>query len=224
MSRFAIYESFDAFQGEGFWTGVRAFFVRVNGCPVECPWCDSAGTWHKRFRAKDIWKCSSEELAEHINKQEATTIICTGGEPSLYDWKEVLKLTPNKQLHLETCGAYPIKGRFDWLTVSPKTNAPPLLINLKECQELKIIVESKEEIDKWDYLLEHVSEDCMIYFNPEWTQAQNPEVLNAITNKLKSGDERFRAGFQLHKIYECDSLDKNSRPKIPLGGNPELGL
>src|SRR5690606_10755697 len=44
--RYPVHEQFHTWQGEGVHMGRSAYFIRTFGCPVKCPWCDSAGTWH----------------------------------------------------------------------------------------------------------------------------------------------------------------------------------
>lgn len=217
----AIYEQFQAFQGEGVHSGKRAFFVRTYGCPVECSFCDSAGTWHKSYRPDNVQKYSEDELSTLINNQESEIVIVTGGEPSLYDWSKICYST-RKKMHIETCGGFDINGDFDWVTISPKDNKPPIARSLRIANELKLICTHADSIEKWQDVINQVG-DIPIYLHPEWGKRSDPEILNLITNHIKYGDPRFRAGYQLHKLYACDSLDKNSKPLVPLGGIEENG-
>ena len=47
---YAIAETFLSFQGEGIHAGRRAYFLRMFGCPVKCPWCDSVFAWNGKPR------------------------------------------------------------------------------------------------------------------------------------------------------------------------------
>ena len=66
MRPLPIHERFFTWQGEGVHTGRSAYFIRLQGCPVKCPWCDSAGTWHPDWVPKDVEKISPKTLAEDV--------------------------------------------------------------------------------------------------------------------------------------------------------------
>ena len=60
---YPVNETFLSWQGEGVHLGRKAFFIRLQGCPVKCAWCDSASTWHPQFVPKQVRKASAVELA-----------------------------------------------------------------------------------------------------------------------------------------------------------------
>lgn len=232
-----IYETFHAFQGEGYHMGKNAYFIRSHGCHVRCSFCDSAGTWHQKFMPKNVAKLSDKDIAESILIQPAKIVIITGGEPTLHKWQKVLDLVKKvpensskankapksaKKIHLETCGNLEFFEDFDWVTLSPKKEAPPCARSLRVCNELKLIATGVDFLNEWKSVINEVG-DIPIWLHPEWSLRSNPSVLRAITDAVKYGDPRFRAGYQLHKLYSCDSLDKRSRPLVPLGGVEENG-
>ncbi len=45
--QYPINEMFQTLQGEGYFTGVPAIFIRLQGCPVGCAWCDTKHTRDK---------------------------------------------------------------------------------------------------------------------------------------------------------------------------------
>lgn len=224
--KYPIYEHFYAFQGEGIHTGLAAYFIRLYGCPLKCGWCDSAGTWHKDWNPNHIDKLESQELLELIKKNNKNGfIVLTGGEPSIFDLNPLIdcvKSELNIKFHIETSGAFHIKGNVDWITVSPKWDKLPLPENLDKADEIKIIVENQDSIQQW---VEIIGKNLSIpvWLHPEWSQRNNPEVLNSISGYIKRNGGNFRAGYQLHKLYKVDSLDMNSKPLIPLGGNKNNG-
>ena len=69
-----------------------------------------------------------------------------------------------------------------------------------------------------------LSADNIVWLHPEWSQHSNPEVLNAITEWIKSHGAPYRAGWQLHKNYAADLMDQRSAPAAPLGGNLKQGF
>jgi len=64
-----INEVFETIQGEGFFTGVPAIFIRLQGCPVECSWCDTKQTW-----VIDLEKETS--LDRVVNKKQESDAWC----------------------------------------------------------------------------------------------------------------------------------------------------
>ena len=45
--QYPINEMFQTLQGEGYFTGVPAIFIRLQGCPVGCAWCDTKHTYRE---------------------------------------------------------------------------------------------------------------------------------------------------------------------------------
>ena len=43
--KYKINELFETIQGEGAYTGQPSVFIRLQGCPVACSWCDTKHTW-----------------------------------------------------------------------------------------------------------------------------------------------------------------------------------
>lgn len=221
----AIYERFNTFQGEGVHAGKHAFFIRTFGCPIKCPWCDSAGTWHHDYIPNDINKVSVEKLADEAEESGARICVITGGEPAIHDLTLLCKYLHSREMnvHLETSGAIePLRGEFDWITVSPKKEKPPSDLMMGTADEIKIIVDSEIEIGFWvDKYKMVLSNRPNVWLHPEWSQKANPTILKSIIDAVK--EHGFRAGYQLHKLYLVDALDKRSRPLVPLGGNIDNG-
>jgi 6-pyruvoyltetrahydropterin/6-carboxytetrahydropterin synthase len=80
-----IHEQFYTFQGEGAHSGRAAYFIRTFGCPVHCPWCDSAGTWHPDYIPKHIARLEPATLAAEVALTQAEFTVITGGEPAIHD-------------------------------------------------------------------------------------------------------------------------------------------
>ena len=220
MKPLPVNECFHTWQGEGVHLGKSAYFIRLQGCPVKCPWCDPAGTWHPDWKPKDLLTVSPQTLAEQAKDSNCEIVVITGGEPTIYDLTDLTTELSNHHLpvHLETCGGFPLQGHFDWITLSPKWWQLPLDENLQLANELKIIVEDTDSITKWTNELQGRHNCQHIWLHPEWSQVQNPQVLESISNWVKTHGHPYRAGYQLHKVYNVDQLDPNSRPNVPLGG------
>lgn len=229
---YLVHESFETFQGEGCHGGRAAFFVRLHGCPVHCPWCDSAGTWHPNHVPKDVERLSAQEI---FNRKPVglERVVITGGEPCIHDLNPLLEhfMSNGCVTALETCGAFklPAAENIDWITVSPKWAKLPTREALRQAHELKIIVDSYEAIVAWENKLEEIMEHSLevqqdltgidVWLHPEWSQRENPEILNAIVQAVRLKPRLYRAGWQLHKLYKADLLAEGSRKElVPLGG------
>lgn len=222
---YPVNETFLSWQGEGVHLGRKAFFIRLQGCPVRCSWCDAASTWHPAHVPKDVRKASAAELAEEAAASRPEFVVLTGGEPCVHDLGPLVAALAERGLpaHLETCGAYPLPKGLAWVTVSPKWAKLPRPEVVAVADELKVIVEDAETLGKWEAALGGWG--CpVVWLHPEWSQRANPLVLRAITDAVKARGAPFRAGWQVHKPYAADVLDPRSRPPAPLGGDPAKGF
>ncbi|ACO44831.1 7-carboxy-7-deazaguanine synthase QueE [Deinococcus deserti] len=228
--KYPVFERFYTWQGEGVHLGRAAYFVRLYGCPQECPWCDSAGTWHKDYRPAGVQLMTPEAIAACVAQEspEGAVVVITGGEPILFDLTPLVEALHGlgRRVHLETSGIAPLRGAIDWVTLSPKPfGTLPLPSVVQQAHEVKIIVHDTSDIRDGLATLDGLKDDAVIWLHPEWSKARERDaaVLNAITEAVKA-NPRLRAGYQMHKLYRADDLDAGSdkRP-IPLGGNPQLG-
>jgi len=223
---YPVNETFLSWQGEGVHLGRKAFFIRLQGCPVKCAWCDSASTWHPQYVPKQVRKATAAELADEAKASEPQFVVITGGEPCVHDLGPLVAALKSVGLtaHLETCGAYPIAPGIAWVTVSPKWAKLPLAESLQRADEVKIIVEAPDSIARWTEAVGGQWVAPSVWLHPEWSQRANPAVLKAITDHIKAVGGAFRAGWQVHKPYSADALDARARPPVPLGGDPAKGL
>ena len=203
MKPLPINEHFHTWQGEGVHTGKSAYFIRLQGCPVKCPWCDSASTWHPDHTPGHIEKALPEELAQAALESRCEIVVITGGEPAIHNLHDLTSSIRSHKLpvHIETSGAFPLQGHFDWVTLSPKWPMRPIDEALQLADELKIIVETPDSPAQWAKELANRHNAQHIWLNPEWSKAQDPEVLEAITTWVKTHGAPYRAGYQLHKLY-----------------------
>src|SRR5690606_8860926 len=117
-----------------------------------------------------IERVDVEELAEGAAASGAPFVVVTGGEPAIHDLGPLTEALARRGVgrHLETSGAYPIRGDFDWITLSPKWQKLPLAESLARASELKLIVESKDSIQRWIDQLGASLEGRPIWLHPEW--------------------------------------------------------
>jgi len=189
-----IMEEFYTIQGEGFHTGKAAYFIRIGGCDVGCHWCD----------VKESWDASIHPLIEigkvvkNASDQPAKTVVLTGGEPLIFN---LLKLTEELssagiQVYIETSGAHPFSGKFDWICLSPKKNAPPQAEYYKLANELKVIVYNRHDFEWANEHAAKVSEDCKLYLQPEWSKRE--EMMPLIVDYVMQ-NPRWNISIQTHK-------------------------
>lgn len=143
-----VVETFHSLQGEGFHAGRSAWFLRLAGCTVGCPWCDTKVSWPAAAHPRR----SLVELAaegRQVAADGAAFAVITGGEPLHHDLGplcDALELS-GLPLHLETSGVDPLSGRFAWITLSPKRHRPPTAELLAACDELKVVVHEPADLD-----------------------------------------------------------------------------
>lgn len=223
---YPVNETFLSWQGEGVHLGRKAFFIRLQGCPVKCAWCDSASTWHPQFVPRQVRRATATELAAEALAAKPEFVVLTGGEPCVHDLGPLLAALAAAGLpaHLETCGAFPITDGFAWVTVSPKWAKLPTAEALTRADEVKLIVEDAESIDRWTRQVGGAWHSRHVWLHPEWSQRANQAVLRSITERVKHFGAPYRAGWQVHKPYAADTLDPRARPSAPLGGDPAKGF
>jgi len=186
-------EAFRTVQGEGAHTGRSSFFMRIGGCDVGCHWCD----------VKESWDASVHPLTEledliQMPGPNDTTVVITGGEPLMWDMGPLTEGLKERGLkvHLETSGAYPLTGNWDWVCLSPKKNKSPKTEWYGIANELKVIVFNNDDF-KW---AEMHSEQCGAqverFLQPEWSRRD--QNLPKIIAYLESNPQ-WRLGLQAHK-------------------------
>ena len=123
-----VNETFLSLQGEGYFTGTAAFFLRLSGCNLRCPFCD---TQHQSYT-----EMSEDDIVAEASRHKPRHIVITGGEPALQ-----LTRTLVDKLHaagffiqVETNGTLPLPEGIDWVTCSPKGDFPQFPVD-----ELKVL-------------------------------------------------------------------------------------
>jgi 7-carboxy-7-deazaguanine synthase len=189
-----VMEHFYTLQGEGYHQGKAAYFIRLAGCDVGCTWCDVKESWD----AGKYEKLEIESLLSEIKKTAAGIVVITGGEPLLYKLDDLTSAIAEAGLktHLETSGAYPLSGHWDWICLSPKKFKAPLLGILPLANELKVIVYNRSDLNWAEKYAALVSPACKLYLQPEWDQAK--EMTPLIIAYIKS-HPKWELSLQLHK-------------------------
>ncbi len=188
-SSLPVMEHFYTLQGEGFHQGKAAYFIRLGGCDVGCVWCDVKDSWDAGKHPKyEVGSLKSE-----VSKTPAQIVVITGGEPLMH---ELTGLTNELQsagfkTHIETSGAYPLSGTWDWICLSPKKFKAPLPEIIPLANELKIIVFNKSDFEWAEKYAALVSPTCKLYLQPEWDKAaeMTPLIIEYIKSHPTMGTE-----------------------------------
>jgi len=168
-------EAFLTIQGEGFHTGLEAYFIRLGGCDIGCHWCDTKDSWNSNLHPVK----SVEELSYEAKTQGTLIAVVTGGEPTMHNLKPLTTALREQQIktHIETAGTYPLTGTWDWICLSPKKNAPPKQAIFKKAQELKVVIYNSNDLLWAEENSKKVSDSCKLYLQPEWTKEKETKRL-----------------------------------------------
>lgn len=215
---YKINEIFETLQGEATYTGTPSIFIRLQGCPVGCSWCDTKHTWDvdkkqlvdikvviekpadsptwSEVSVDDLLRCYAERgyTARHV--------VITGGEPCMYDLNPLCE-----RLHIEgfttqieTSGTFEIKvPQSTWVTVSPKINMKGgykmLASAVKRANEIKHPIATDKHVEELEALLkEHNASDKLIYLQPISQKARATKLAIDVCKQ-----KNWRLSVQLHK-------------------------
>jgi organic radical activating enzyme len=189
-----IMEDFYTIQGEGFNSGKAAYFIRIGGCDVGCHWCDVKESWDASVHPL----LSTNETVNKVLESGAKAAVITGGEPLQYNLDHLTGILKENGIDtfIETSGAYPLSGHWDWICLSPKKTMPPLQEIYKKANELKIIVHNKHDLTWAREQAQKVSEGCFLFLQPEWSKRN--EVMPLIVEFVKHHQE-WMVSLQNHK-------------------------
>jgi 7-carboxy-7-deazaguanine synthase len=194
-----VMESFYTLQGEGFHQGKAAYFIRLGGCDVGCVWCDVKESWdeskHPRRKVEDI--INEIETGSH-SSGISPIVVVTGGEPLMHDLEDLTSQLRSKgfKTHIETSGAYPLSGEWDWICLSPKKFKAPLPETLPNANELKVVIYNKSDFAWAEKYAALVPSSCMLYLQPEWEKAS--EMTPLIIEYIKANPQ-WELSLQIHK-------------------------
>lgn len=190
-------EIFYTIQGEGAWSGNASYFIRLAGCDVGCVWCDVKESWD----ASKYPSLTTEQIIEKFEPTNCKMVVITGGEPAMYNLNDLTDSLKAKgfRVHIETSGAYPLTGTFDWVCFSPKKFKKPYENFGKSADELKVIVFNKSDFEWAETYRRDVGENCKLYLQPEWDKRNI--VKEMIVDYVKNNPE-WKVSLQTHKYLE----------------------
>lgn len=200
---YRINEIFYSVQGEGYWTGRPAVFVRFSGCNLWtgieadrpkaiCQFCDTTFTNYTEYRTTgEVVQAVTALLPDNAWDERTPMVVITGGEPMLQFDANLARalLTVPMYVAIETNGTKPIPFWVDWVCVSPKTPTIRTRGN-----ELKLV-----------YPQQHITPDLFdtTQFDHAWLSPMDGPNLAANTAAAFNyclNNPQWRLNIQTHKV------------------------
>lgn len=219
MSKYKINEMFETIQGEGQYTGTASIFVRLQGCPVGCSWCDTKQTWEElesdRVDLSDIivktsdtptWtEVDEKTIIDTFSEQgyRAKHVVITGGEPCMFNLNPLCEIlhANGYSTQIETSGTFEVQApEKTWVTVSPKINMKGGYKVLSSCMlranEIKHPIARQSHVDELELLLEAspVKDNTLIYLQPISQKRSATELAIEMCK-----EKNWRLSVQVHK-------------------------
>ena len=204
-----INEIFNTIQGEANFTGTPSTFIRLQGCPVGCGWCDTKHTWNLLDQVDSIIDKKSDspthammsigDILKNINQKH---IVITGGEPCLYDLTPLttLLIEAGYSVQIETSGTHEILCHDDsFVTVSPKLfmagGLNVLQTSYARADEIKYPVGKQKDIENiLCHVLPNINEQIKIWLQPI---SMSKKATKLCVDTAKKYD--WRLSIQTHK-------------------------
>lgn len=182
-----VNEIFYSLQGEGYFTGTAAVFVRLAGCNLACTFCD---TDHREFT-----EMTEQAIVDTVCTFPSNHVVITGGEPSLQLTSSLIDRlhAAGKFVQIETNGTIPPPNGIDWVTCSPKAAT----LAVESVDELKLLyLNPGQDLSAYDHVTARIRalQPCDTG-NPE----RNAAITAAAVAAVKA-DPRWRLSLQTHKL------------------------
>ena len=211
-TKYKVNDIFETIQGEAKFTGTPSWFIRMQECPVGCPWCDTKFTWtldNKTPNKMVIWTKEHEneswaDLTIHdiytvLKRGKAKHVVISGGEPCIQDLNPICNCLRDAgyTIQIETSGTYEIKCPDDvWVTLSPKIDMPGGLEVLDSswarANEIKMPIGKAKDIDK---LKSHNKRDDVTVWLQPLSQSKKATIL-CVAEAIKNN---WKISVQTHK-------------------------
>jgi 7-carboxy-7-deazaguanine synthase len=211
---FFVNDIYPTIQGEGHFTGTPSVFVRLQGCDVGCPWCDTKYTWKLDNHLVEPSKISDNPenfakiavpyVIQAVEKYRIKHVVITGGEPAKYDLTVLSSalIRRTKTVQVETSGTHDLAINHDaWVTVSPKYNMrggyKVLETVLYRANEIKFPIASEKDAALLESLLKDFPKDTEICLQPISQNKRATQICVDIA--MKRG---MKLSLQTHKYID----------------------
>lgn len=191
-----VNEIFYSIQGEGMNTGRPAVFIRLSGCNLKCPFCDTVFSEYKEMTVYDI--------VDEVNKLSTGCrfVVITGGEPTIQDCVQLIDTLhlAGYEVAMESNGTRPAPYNVNWLTISPKVpfvDTDAAKIRQMRADEVKLVFDGSNNPTDYGIVAKHyylqpcdtgdtakneiIIQKCIEYIklNPKWKLSlQTQKILN----------------------------------------------
>ncbi|WP_413513925.1 7-carboxy-7-deazaguanine synthase QueE [Myroides odoratus] len=191
-----LMEQFYTIQGEGFYSGSAAYFIRLGGCDVGCHWCDVKESWDAELHPLTV----VEDIVASASAV-ANLAVITGGEPLMYNLDYLTKKLKEAGLktNIETSGAYEMSGDFDWVCLSPKKAKLPTASAFQAANELKVIIYNKHDFIFAEEQAAQVNKGALLLLQTEW--GKRTEMMPMIIEYVKQ-NPKWKISLQTHKYLD----------------------
>ena len=193
----SLMEHFYTLQGEGRYSGQASYFIRLGGCDVGCTWCDVKESWD----ATKHPQVTIEDIVNVVRVSGSPIAVITGGEPLMHNLSGLTAQLKSigVRTHIETSGAHPLSGSWDWICLSPKKFKAPREEVIKRANELKVVVYNKSDFEWAEKYAALVPPDCLLYLQPEWSKAS---VMNSLIVSYIKENPKWIFSSQSHKFLD----------------------
>jgi 7-carboxy-7-deazaguanine synthase len=194
MQQLPVMESFYTLQGEGYHAGRAAYFIRLGGCDVGCVWCDVKESWDADKHPLQ----ALDDLVTAATAHPGRLAVITGGEPLMHQLDGLTKALQQAgfETNIETSGAHPLSGSWNWICLSPKKFKAPLPAILPLANELKVVIFNKHDFEWAEQYAAQVSSDCQLYLQPEWDKK---ETIMPLMVAYIQQNPKWKMAVQMHK-------------------------
>jgi organic radical activating enzyme len=199
-----VMESFYTIQGEGFYQGRAAYFIRLGGCDVGCVWCDVKESWDASLHPQRTVTEIVEEVVSSCPPAyngNGPVVVITGGEPLMHNLDGLTQAlrAQGYPTNIETSGSWPLSGTWDWICLSPKKFKAPLPEVLPYANELKVVIFNKSDFAWAEKHAAQVSPGCKLYLQPEWEKS--PVMTPLIVDYIKA-NPKWEFSLQIHMYMQ----------------------
>lgn len=191
-----LMEQFYTIQGEGFYSGHAAYFIRLGGCDVGCHWCDVKESWDAELHPlTPIEQIVSDAAAV------ANLAVITGGEPLMYNLDYLTRKLKEAGLktNIETSGAYEMSGDFDWVCLSPKKAKLPTASAYEAANELKVVIYNKHDFIFAEEQAAKANKDALLLLQTEWSKRA---VMMPLIIEYVKKNPQWKISLQTHKYLD----------------------
>jgi len=195
MNKLPLMEQFVTIQGEGYYSGRSAVFIRLGGCDVGCVWCDVKESWEASAHPM----VSVEDIVNEVKGFKTNFVVITGGEPTMHDISKLIDELKKNNIYvaIETAGTNPVYEGVDWICFSPKKFKKPDPTVYQVTDELKVVVFHKSDL-LWaeGHASKITKKSTQLYLQPEWSKSD--KILPLILDYIQE-NPKWKLSLQTHK-------------------------